>query len=349
MRKFRKLMVAALVVAMAAATATSFAGTVSAADEDTVTLRFSSQHAETNSTYLAIQHLADEVFEKTEGRVKIEIYGNSQLGAATENLTMLDTDVCDMVWTSSAFFAGQFPYSEAMELPMMGIKNSIDGTNIYWDVMEKFPEQFTEFDDYYVWCAYVAPATCIGATNVMIESISDLAGLNLRAAAGNNAAAVTAWGAAPVAIAPSDLYMALQKGVADGWTFNASTLDSWKLGEITKSVIDCGLSYSQIFMLASKDDIEKLSEEDQAVLAEVGGRAGSLYMAEQTEQEANDAIKHYTEAGGTFTVVGEGDALYEELAAPLAGIVDEWIARVSTDDFDATQVVEFIKERVAEY
>ena len=342
-------MAVALVAVMASATAFAFAGTASAADEDTITLRLSSQHAETNSTYLAIQHLADEVFEKTEGRVKIDIYGNSQLGAASENLTMLDTDVCDVVWTSSAFFAGQFPYSEAMELPMMGIKDSIDGTNIYWDIMEKFPEQFTEFDDYYVWCAYVAPATCIGTTNVMIESMSDLAGLNLRAAAGNNAAAVTAWGAAPVAIAPSDLYMALQKGVADGWTFNASTLDSWKLGELTKCVVDCGLSYSQIFMLASKDDIEKLSPEDQAVLAEVGGRAGSIYMAEQTQKEADDAIEHYKAAGGTFKAIGEGDALYEELAAPLANIVDEWVERVSTDDFDATQVVDFIKERVAEY
>ena len=101
--------------------------------------------------------------------------------------------------------------------------------------------------------------------------------------------------------------------------------------------------------VASKDDIEKLSPEDQAVLAEVGGRAGSIYMAEQTQKEADDAIEHYKAAGGTFKAIGEGDALYEELAAPLANIVDEWVERVSTDDFDATQVVDFIKERVAEY
>lgn len=314
-----------------------------------VVLRLATQHADTNSTTVAMQTLADQVYEKTEGRVIIEIYGNNTLGAASEALTMLDTGVCDLVWTSSAFFAGQFPYSEALELPMMGIVDGVEGTEIYWDLMETYPEQFTEFDDYYMWTAYTAPATIVGVATKMVENADDLKGLNIRAAAGANASIVSAWGAAPVSIAPSDLYMSIQKGVADGFLFNASTLDSWKLGELTKHVVNIGLGYSQIFILGSKDAISKLSAEDQAILNEVGGRVGSIYLAEKTEEEANIAIENFTAIGGTYSVYTEGDTLYDALKAPLSSIVEDWVSRVSTDSFDATQIVNFIAEKAGTY
>ena len=337
--------------ATSSAAATSSEAAAPAASGETVTFRVSSQHAETNQSYTTLKALCDEVTELTDGRVQFELYANSTLGAAAENLTMLDNDVCDICWTSAAFFAGQFPISNSLELPMMGIQNSIDATNIYWDLMETYPEAFSEFDDYYVWTAYTAPATIVGVTNKQIASISDLAGLNLRSSAGVNSDVVSAWGAAPLSIAPSDLYMSLEKGVADGYLFNASTLDSWKLGELTQCAFDCQLGYSQIFVLMSLDDYNKLSDEDKAIMDQVGKRAGSIMEAENTEAEAQTAIDNYLARGGdvTYNVLSSDDTLYQELKAPLDPIIQQWVADTTTDSFDTQQIVDFISEKAAEY
>lgn len=316
---------------------------------DPVVLRLSGQHAETNDTTVAIQVLADEVKERTEGRVVIEIYPGNTLGNPTEGLTMLDTGVCDMVWTSPAFFAGQFPMSECLEVPMLGITDGVMATEIYWDVMEKYGDQFTEFDSYYPWILYGAASTIVGTRSTIVNSVSDLKGLTLRTSAGTNASIATNWGASPASVAPPDLYMALEKGTVDGFLFNASTLNSWKLGELTECCVDMGLGYSQCFILCSKDSIAKLSPEDQAILAEVGGRAGSIYMAECTEKEAGRAIDEFTAAGGTYKIIRDGDPLYAELKEPLASVTADWVARVSSGSFDAQQVVDFMTDAVANY
>ena len=133
----------------------------------------------------AIDAFCASVGEATDGRVTITAYHDAVLGAAGDALSMISSGVADIVWTSTAIFKGQFPYSDIMALPMLGLGDAQTGTDAMYDLLEKYPEAFAdEYSDYHLLMVHMSPPNVVG-TKKMISSLDDLAGLNIRAGAGS--------------------------------------------------------------------------------------------------------------------------------------------------------------------
>ena len=316
------------------------------AEEPSVILKMAEHNGEGTFHAAILEELANQVYQESKGRIKIELFHGGVLGAVTEGLTMLDTGVCDIVWTSTAFFANQFPYTEFTDLPSLGISDTVMATEVWWDVYEKYPELFaSEYEGYHVWCEYSGPALVIG-TSKHLESPADIKGLNLRAAAGTAAEITAAWGASPTTVSPSDLYLALQKGVVDGYMFNCAAAESLGLDDLTDTVVNVSLGYCPIMYLMSQSAWDSLSPEDQEIMNRVGGRAGSIYSAQIAEDVSNataESIPNYIQASD------DSSEWYSALQAPLTGLTDEYVAKNSTPDFNAQQLIDFALERIAEY
>ncbi len=307
-----------------------------------VTLKWADHNSDGCPTALAMDEMANRIMEATEGRVNIEVYHGGTLGSYADGLTMLETGVCDILWTSTALFAGQFPYTEVLSIPALGISTAQEATDIYWDLKEEFPEEFDpEFEDYYLWMAHSMPAVTLGTASKEVKGLGDLKGLNLRAAAGPAATTATLWGASPVSMSPADMYLSLEKGVIDGYIFDGAGIHTWGLAELTDHVYDMGLGYTIAMILMSPSAYNSLTEEDQAIFDELGGRVGSQVGAEFVQNEADELF-----AGmDNYNILEAGDSLYEELKAPLTTMAEDWAA--STENGQA--VIDYIGERVAYY
>ena len=69
---------------------------------------------------LFLQPWAEEIKERTEGRVEVQVFPAMQLGGIPSDLYGQARDgVVDIVWTLPGYSPGRFPLTEAFELPFV--------------------------------------------------------------------------------------------------------------------------------------------------------------------------------------------------------------------------------------
>lgn len=318
------------------------------AAEPYITLRWADHNSDGCETAKSMDVMAEAVYEATQGRVKIEMYHGGVLGSFADSISMVETGICDIVWTSVSMFAGYFPYSEVFQLPMLGYENAQDYTNAWWDLMEEFPEIYDyEMSDYILWMAHACPAACLG-TDTPINSVSDLNGLNIRASAGPSATMATLWKSNPVSMSPADMYLGMQKGVINGYLFDGAGINTWGLAELSETILDFGLSSSMAYIFINQDSWNKLTAEDQEIIMEVGRRVGSQTGATYMQNEADNLFANFE---GDYRFIGSDDPLYNEFREPLLSMYDEWVETMNAAGYtsvDAQDVLDFVLER-AEY
>lgn len=313
-----------------------------------VTLKWADHNSDGCMTAQSMDAMAQKVMEESGGRIEIEMYHGGVLGSFGDSVSMVENGICDIVWTSDSMFAGMFPYSEVFQLPMLGFSSAEDVTNAWWDMMEKFPEAFTyEFSTSHLWMAHASPAACIGLSKEL-GSMADLKGANLRAAAGPAATMATLLGANPVSMSPADMYLGLQKGVIDGYLFDGAGINTWGLAELSKTVVDCGLSTNYDFILINQDVWDSMDLQDQEAFNSVGGREGSQTGASYMQKEADDLFTNFT---GDYQKLSSDDALYKELKEPLTGMYADWVKNVNDKSslYDAQEILDYVQSLVSVY
>lgn len=134
-----------------------------------------------------------------------------------------------------------------------------------------------------------------------IRSLSELAGKKIRVVPSEILQkAVAAMGAQPTAIPGTELYLALQQGVADG-AFTAPTYGlAMKYNEVTKAVTKLDLFYGGYFVMFSKRWYDKLPAERQAQLLEAVAKARAFN--EENVRKDLAAIDDQLRAGGVEVI-----------------------------------------------
>ena len=134
-----------------------------------------------------------------------------------------------------------------------------------------------------------------------IHSLSELAGKKIRVVPSETLQkAVTAMGAQPTAIPGTELYLALQQGVADG-AFTAPNYGlTMKFNEVTKAVTKLDLFYGGYFVMFSKRWHDKLPPERQAQLHEAVAKARAFN--EENVRKDLASIDDQLRAGGVEVI-----------------------------------------------
>ncbi|MCC8090463.1 MAG: hypothetical protein LIO55_03470, partial [Oscillospiraceae bacterium] len=97
-----------------------------------------------------VQKWADAVTEASGGRLEVTVYSGGTLAASTEVLDAVKSGTCSIGVVFSGFFTGQFPLSDVITMPLAGLDNAVQATNVLWDLWESTPETQAEYEDYKV-------------------------------------------------------------------------------------------------------------------------------------------------------------------------------------------------------
>ena len=90
---------------------------------------------------------ATRVAEATNGRVKIDVYPGAILGKPTDGMNMVKSGICDIIWTYTGFFPGEFDCYDVMSLPFMGWKTGADTVPIAHELLATNASVQKEFAD----------------------------------------------------------------------------------------------------------------------------------------------------------------------------------------------------------
>lgn len=313
-----------LMMGMAAAAALLLAGCgqQSAADSQSATrekplvLTLSHGLSETHTVHQAIKRFADEVFDKTDGRIVIRIFPNAQLGSETESMEQVMAGVIAMTKVSSPILA---TYDEGYHT--FGLPYVFNDTPSFYKVMgsQAMRDFFmsTHDEGFMTLTYYTSGSRSFYTVNKPIRTPEDLKGLKIRVQdMQSQTDMVSAMGGTPVAMGYGDVYTSLQTGIIDGTENNETALTTGKHGEICKVYSKDEHAMIPDALVISSKVWDTISPEDQKIFIEAA-EDSTLWHNVAWEKAIEEAIvEARDEMGVTFVTDIDKDA-FRKATAPM--------------------------------
>ena len=313
-----------LMMGMAAAAALLLAGCgqQSAADSQSATrekplvLTLSHGLSETHTVHQAIKRFADEVFDKTDGRIVIRIFPNAQLGSETESMEQVMAGVIAMTKVSSPILA---TYDEGYHT--FGLPYVFNDTPSFYKVMgsQAMRDFFmsTHDEGFMTLTYYTSGSRSFYTVNKPIRTPEDLKGLKIRVQdMQSQTDMVSAMGGTPVAMGYGDVYTSLQTGIIDGTENNETALTTGKHGEICKVYSKDEHAMIPDALVISSKVWDTISPEDQKIFIEAA-EDSTLWHNVAWEKAIEEAIvEARDEMGVTFATDIDKDA-FRKATAPM--------------------------------
>lgn len=260
---------------------------------------------------------ANRVEEETEGRVKVESYPASQLGADREMLEGMQQGVVDMGLIGTIAMGNFVPEYQVWDLPYIfpsdqDTRNEIVHGPIGEEIAEKAKDKGFEIIAY-----WHHSNRAMSNSKRPIKSIDDLKGLKMRVV--ENPSSMdwfAAIGTVPTPMAFNELYTALQQGVIDGQDNGPALTFGSKFDEVQPYFTYTDHIYSVLAFVVSAKTWDKLPEDLQDQVREIAQEVG----LEQTEYSLEMEVKYgemMEEAGmEVHRLSPEELARFEESALP---------------------------------
>lgn len=318
-----------------------------ASTDEVYELTMTMHDGQQSSQYIYLQSWADEVEKATEGHVKITIYAGATLSAAADVADKVMAGAVDIGWLYTAYFAGQCPLTDVINLPMQGFGEPISTTEALWDLYEKYPEVQAEWSRFKLLMLYGNPGMILCSADKPLTSTEDLKGLSVRCTSGAITDVLSAWGASPVTIPTTDLYESLEKKNITSYIFEPSGIKTWSLYELTKYYTDVELYDGPFAVIVNLDSWNKIPAEYQEIIEGLSGREASVAAAEAFAADVEEGRKLIEENGGVFLEMTDEE--YAGFCVEADKYAEQWAKDLSTDSFDAAAYLADAKASVAGY
>ena len=281
------------------------------------------------------------VAEKTDGRVTIETVDLAALGGAADVLEMCRNGTMDMIVNSAAQTAGEFPVSDIIQVPFFFSSND-EAASTMWAMYEKgYMEEYNNQTH----CLFLTTTDgqVMAFANKKVESMADFAGMKLRVVSGTSVDMVDSFGASPVTMPTSDVYLSMSTKVINGAVSSPLIILSNSLSDVSSYVCDYPLYFGSMYCLINDDLWASLPADLQDILLECGQER----MAAESEKAANryeDNLKEIAAAGvEVYTPSEEFVAAMHEATDYL---VDKYAETLSGLGYNGTEILQFAKDRI---
>jgi len=269
----------------------------------------------------AVELFADRVREGTDGRIRVQVYPNNQLGNQRDVVEGLQMGSIELANIASVM-AGFVPETNLFELPFL-----FDG-----------PEHFDAVVDGSIGQS-LAPAFearglhllgyfDVGERHIMttarpVESLEDLRGLKIRTMENRlHLATFKAFGANPLPMAYGELYTALEQGVIDGAEAADPNYFAKRFYEPAPHWARVGWIRLVEYVVMSRSFYDGLSPADRGVI-DAAARAMILQQRSWYRAEADAALERLRAAGVRISIPDR-----EPFRAVARSVYEDWAHEV---------------------
>lgn len=294
-------------------------------------LKLGIAHNEGQPTVLACQKLAEDVKEKTGGRIEIQVFPGGVLGNETNMRDAVSTGTLHMASLGAGVFgayvgAANLPvcnYTWESEDQMMEVLNGEIGQKYINDPVEEasgihilngWPQSSREL-----------------LTVKPVKSLADLKGMKIRIPAGNAIYEDTwaAYGCLPVSLAMDEVYTALEQNVVDGLEMPIDSLYQGGYYEKAKYLaLTDHMMYLQYLMI-NKDVWESFSGEEQKIFMECAADA-EKYHTQLRDENLKEMLEDMKAKG-----VEVNEVNISEFIDATEPVFEKWMDNWGEDAYNA--------------
>lgn len=193
-----------------------------------------------------------EMAKLTDGKINISYYNPNTLTPLKDHYDSTISGMIGIGGNDTSRNAGKFPLSTVMELPGMA-PSAECGSLVYWELYKKYPELQKEFKEVKVLWLWASATYQLHTTKKPIKTRADLEGLKIICWNRSSVEIMKTLGANPVMIPPTDSYLALERGMADGVLCPLAPIVSFKIAEAAKFTTVCDIFLNGFWAAMSHD------------------------------------------------------------------------------------------------
>jgi C4-dicarboxylate-binding protein DctP len=294
-----------------------------------IVIKFSHVVAENTHKGRAAERFKALAEQRTQGRVKVDIYPNSQLYKDKEELEAIQLGAVQMLAPiTSKFGPLGFKEFEVLDLPYLFTSKEALHKVTRGPVGAGMMKRLESKD--IVGLAFWDNGFRVMSANKPIRKPSDMKGLKMRINSSKiNEATMRSVGALPQTMAFSEVYQALQTGVVDGTEGPISNMFTQKHYEVQKYVIDTDHTYSGYAVVVNKKFWENLPPDIRTIL-EGAMKEATEYNNAMSDRDTVDAWKGVKAAGKT-EIYKLTPAEREAWIKAMSSVQDEMAGRIGKD------------------
>lgn len=292
-----------------------------------------------------LQPWAKAIEEATGGRVRITTYPGETLAKANDIYAGVVDGIADIGLSCFSYTRGRFPVLEAFELPGIIYKNSKVASQVAWEGIQELNPQ--EVQDTKLFMVFATGSGDL-FTKKPVRNLEDLQGMLIRGT-GLSAKTLQALGAVPEAMAQSEAYEALSKGVVHGNLGPMEILQGWKNAEVTDYITKTPFLYNTLFFITMNlDKWNSLPQDVQEAILQVNEE----YFANvamglwdwQNEQAFDYAVG---EMGMELIELSPEET--ERWIKQVEGIQQEYLANTQKQGLPGEEALELVKALADKY
>ena len=267
--------------------------------QGTIVLRWGDVQAPNHPSVLAAVRAAQEVKEKTGGRIEIQSFPSGQLGGSRDMVEAVGSGALTMVTEGGALIGQFLPQISIIEAPYIWKDAAQMARALSSPLMDEFNTTLVAKREMRIVATNYYGKRHVTSGSRAVKTVADMQGFKLRVPQVDTFVAMAeAWGAKPTAMDFSELYLALSQGAVDGEENPLPTIQSGKLFEVQKYLILTGHVITPRLVMVNEPAWKKMSAADQAiVLAAV--RAGAAWNDTEIAAQEATLADSFTKAGMT--------------------------------------------------
>ena len=320
MKHAKKILALALALLMILSlTACGGSGGSSSSDEKYV-IRIGHSDTTQNLIHISLEHFAQAVNERTNGRVEIQIYAAEQLGSNAEMIEMVEMGSLDAMMLPSGQEANYCPKFKALSLPFL----FSDYDHVYRVLDGEIGQELLEglSDHNMIQLAYWENGLRQFTNSKReINSPADMVGLKFRTPEDALTIAIfAAYGASASPFAFSELYLALQQGTFDGQENPVANIYANNFQNVQTYLTMVNYQYQPKDMIFSLTTWNKLPADLQQIIQEAAIEFGNEHrqaIRDNEEAQLAELVAAGMQVGypDTQPFIDQAQSVYEDFYA----------------------------------
>ncbi len=296
-------------------------------------------HELTFSTYLPpayeyawkpVENFVKKVEERSEGRVKINVFHSAQLFDGYEELPALSRGDIDIANMTSTYPSGTVPALSVFTLPFLfdstdHLKRALDAGLFDLGVADEMKNQHDAIVlGYAPWDPYE-----FYSRRTPLKTGEDVKGKVWASTGSIDAQAIQALGGSPTSLPSSELYLSFDRGVIDATPRPLLTGMGRTLYEVAKhiSLVNFGLDIS--LLAINRQKWESLPEDIQQIIMQAAKERDEEQLA-LVKAFITDSLKKYESHGVEIHRVAPEEI--EKMRAQTRPVIDEWVKTVDNGE-----------------
>lgn len=263
----------------------------------------------------------EQVNKESDGAIEIKPFVGMNLATPVNVVDRVLNGVVDFGFALPGLYSQLFPRTMVSMLPFE-TRNSNESAVALWNLYAKgvIAEEW----------ATLKPLAFSTFSNISFHSrkpvgqIADFKGLKISTDSRIMGAVIEKLGAAPVTMAPTDVYQSLQRGTVDAAGIGWPGILPFKLNEVVSYHLDAAVCAGALANFMNKDTYAKLPEKGKQAIDKLGGMHFSQMMGRAVEMMDNDG-RGATKAQPNQTISTLSPAAEAEWRKLLQPVTDDWV------------------------